>query len=257
MIVKEDKDGLEISQSSDGYKAVQTYTVTNIPVSGRFPLAQVMGAPKVPKVNDPFGQFDIVVLERIVGTDAKLVNGARVTVKYGLPDSSAGVGGAGVATSRTRIEMKVGTISEKTFFDINNKFLKVKYQGTASFGAILSQIQQAEVQRPVFRFTARRDEAKIPFAKAELYTGAINSTVYFGFPAKTLLILGVSNSETNKGLSQEVAYEFAFRRKTWKHEANIIIGGRLPSDAAIGNGIEFYDVFEAIDFAGLGISLKI
>ena len=214
-----------------------------------------MNAPKIPKRNDPLGQFNIVVLERKVSTDAALANGARVTVEYGVPDTSASVGST--ASSPTRIEMKVGTVSEETFFDINGNFLRVSYQGVQSLGLKLTQLQKAEIQRPIFRFTARRDEAKIPFLKAQEFTGTVNSAQFFNFAPKSLLLLGVGNSETNKGLSQEVTYEFIWRKATWVHEVSIIFDGKLPTDAQIGNGLELFDVFEAKDFSGLGVSLKV
>ena len=255
MLVEEVKDGLTIEETSEGVTASQPYIVTDIPQTGTFPMAGVLSAPKLPQMNDPFGRFNIVVVKRTVATDAALVNGAMVTVDYAVPDSSQGVTAS--SASAERIEMKIGTITEKTLFDINGDFMIVSYAGVASFNLKHIQVQEAEVQRPVFRFTVRRDEPKIPFKKGQDFTGKVNLIPFSIFDPKTLLLLGISNAETNKGISQEVTYEMVWKADSWRFVAKIILGGRLPPDAQLGNGFENYDVFEAIDFAGLGLSMKI
>ncbi len=255
MLVEQVKDGLTIEETSEGVTASQPYIVTDIPSTGKFPMSAVLSAPGLPPINDPFGQFDIIVLKRTVATDATLVNGAMVTVEYGFPDSSEVAATASGASER--IEMKVGTITEKTLFDVNGEFIRVSYRGTDTGGALFRQVQEAEVQRPVFRFTVRRNEPKIPFQKGQEFTGKVNLTPFSVFDPKTLLLLGIANSETNKGISQEVTYELVWKADSWLFQAQIILGGRLPEDAQLGNGLEVYDVFEAIDFAGLGLAMKI
>lgn len=244
-----------LSETAEGYTGTRKFTVTDIPQTPNAPLSAVYDDPRIPIVGAPYGRFGIQVLKRSADSDASLVNGAIVTVEYGVPDSSQDVSSG--KASKERIELKVGTITERTATDINGDFLNVSYQGSESSFLKLAQVQTAEVQRPVFRFTVRRDEQAIPFQKALDFFGKVNSTQFFGFASKTLLLLGLANADTNKGLTQEVAYEIVFKPDTWRHQARLLIGGRLPTDATLGNGIEVYDVFESIDFAGLGISLNV
>ncbi len=250
------KESLELSESAEGMQATMNYMVTGLPVDPDFPLADAMISPKLPKFGEPFGRFGIQVVERVANVNPNLSSGAIVSIKWAVPDSKDTPPSTG-SKSKPRIEMKVGTISETTLTDIKGDFLKLVYRGTATGGARLTQVQEAEIQKPVFRFTARRDEDKIPFLLAKKFIAKVNSTTFYDFEPKTLLCLGISNTESNKGLTQEVLYEFAWKEDTWRHEARLVLGGRFPADASLGNGLELYDVFLSRDFRELGLSLAL
>lgn len=249
------KDGLEITETAEGFQVTQPYQVTGLPVNKSRPLSDAAFVTGLPKFGDPYGLWDIKVVSR-KWSAGEIVNGAICDIEYGTPDESQVAKGA-TSASPGRIEIRASTVTEQSYFDIKGDPLIVQYRGVATNGALWTLVNQAETQRPVFRFAHVRKEVDVPMLKAKNYVGRINLAPIWGFGAKELLILSITNQEQNKGLTQEVTYDFAWDPNTWRFESSTLVGGRLPSDATLGNGFEFYDVLEAKDFSPLGLNIRL
>lgn len=247
------KEGIKIDETPEGVTVSEPYVVTEIPVTDDRPMSEVVEASDLPHMGKPYGKYGIQVVRRSFSSEPGLVNGARAEITYAVPSETEDVtSGEG---SKGRLEIRAGTVTEQTVTDVNGDFLQVSYFGTETLVSAISTTRTAEVQKPVFRFTLRRSEDAIPWVKAQRFTGKVNDGPFSGFNEKTLLVLAITNTEANKGLTQEVSYELAMNPDSWRFLAKITIGGRIPPDAEFGNGLELYDVYPTDNFGELGITL--
>lgn len=255
--VKAIKDGLTIAETSEGFEVTQPFLIFDLPENKVRPLSDAVNVTGLPRYGDPYGRWGISVTARKFTPTDEMKNACICEITYSKPDESQSANpNASGAFSPGKTEMQVSTVNEKTYFDRNGDLMTVRYRGIATGNALGIQAKEADIVRPVFRFKHVRTETSIPFLKSKQYTGKINSTPIWGFNARELLILGVTNSEQNKGVNQEVTYDFAYDARTWRFDGSFTInGGFVPDDATPGNGIEFFDVLDEIDFAPLGLNI--
>ena len=166
----------------------------------------------------------------------------------------------------------VTTYSEQTYQDVNGNSMLVGYRGRPTqlvidattgqvdetipfvFGvtSILNIIElaTANVDRPTQIMRATRWERDNPERAAESVTGSTNRARFRGKAPRTVLCRGVRFEPAANGGFQ-VSYEFAYRPAGWQVRATVSYQGKVPDDATVGNGIQFYDVLPAADFASL------
>lgn len=249
--VKRIREELTIEDTPSGKVVTEPWLVTGLPPDKTRPLSAAVDSTRIPQLGVGYGRWGIQVTRRRF--TPRGVNGGRAILTYSVPDESEEP--VGDDADSGRIELRAGSATERRLTDIEGNRLLVTYRGDAALGR-LTKFAEAEVQVPIFRLTIRRSEDTLPLDKAVAFTGRVNSTPFEGFAEKTLLILGISSTEQNKGVKNEVVYELAFKTDTWRFLAKILIGGVVPVDAEIGNGLEFYDVYGARDFSGLGLRMR-
>lgn len=85
------------------------------------------------------------------------------------------------------------------------------------------------------------------------FIGKVNSNFWSGFKPRTWLFAGLAgNLDRGRWLN---TYEIIYREDTWRLRSDIEFNGVPPSDASVGNGIRFFDVYPLRNFNNLGFSL--
>ncbi len=249
------REGDDLVETPSGFSHQRVFDVSGLTEIGPARLFAAMQQGEIPVRGQPHPTIPgIQVLEK----QARPLSGSqviRIRVLYGVPDEEEDVTSE---DSAGRVEFGSSTISEQTIQDIRGERMLIRYSGTAlSPGAILqTQVAQAEILRPRVRISVTRvQDQPLALDRAVEFTGKVNSTRWSGRAAKTFLCRSVNSQEVNRGVRFSVTYEFIYAPETWKFRPGIKIGGLLPDDAAIGNGIGDFDVFETADFNRLGFQV--
>lgn len=204
----------------------------------------------------------------------------RVTAEYSGDGEGAAPGlvGSGIKG----IEVSSSTVRTRGFRDVNGNLMIVTYTGpeftiqvpgvsnvlgsveytdTVTRFVHNSQPQEAEFDLPTVTVTATIERPYPSFLVSRNTATRMNSAAWSGLPAYNWLSLGIDSTLNDSG-AYDWRYIFAIspldpENGTWRFRAeNNGFQGRWYSQATVGNGIEFFNVYRSANFDALfGFSL--
>ncbi len=113
--------------------------------------------------------------------------------------------------------------------------------------------ERAEIQIPAIGVRVLIVEAGDPSNKLG-FVSRVNSGFWSGYLPKTWLFVGPVSGSEERGRWLNT-YELLYRPDTWRLESIVDVQGAPPSNATEGNGIEYFDIYEAVSFGALGFSI--
>lgn len=250
-----------VARTADGWEATRIFLVrgTDGDAASRPYLAAITAG--VPQLGDPhpaIAGIQCVSVEARPQDDQATI--FAVTCVYRVPSESETPGaadGAGVLT------LGATTVSDPTYVDINGELIAVTMRnpelvnqdGTPEtvIGTVTTVVQ-AEVDRPQVTVRVVRTEDNPPFDRLVRFVGKINRGRWSGFEAQTWLCRNIE-SEPVAGGRHKVTYEMVYDARTWRLRATINVSGIVPRNAILGNGIEYFDVYDTEDFDALGFTV--
>ena len=126
------------------------------------------------------------------------------------------------------------------------------FLGRSSQRQVGVKAERADVQIPSVGARVMMAEATDPRNRIA-FIGRVNAGWWSGNAPGTWLFVGVSgNLEQSRWINQ---YDLLYRADTWRLESVIEFNSAPPSDATVGNGIAFFDVYQSANFNQLGFSL--
>jgi len=158
---------------------------------------------------------------------------------------------------QSTIEVGTALSQESSTDDYQGNLVTVIYNGKETPATFSKLIPQTTV-------VARRQETMSPLFKSREYVGKVNSggwTCVANTSARSWMCTRITGNSNDGGETFEVTYEFAYRPPTpegdpgWDKTVYYIdpTTGGMPEDAVPGVGVKTVQIYEAIDFNGLGL----
>lgn len=270
------------SEGPDGVRAEVVAKVSNVTGDTWARRGNALRAQGLPAMGSAHpADPSIVLLERNVEPVTDSPSQWIVRMLYRRPAANE----VALATGRygpTTWSGDVTTVTERTSEDINGRPMRATYRGqpwqriynsTTGRSFVLTGLDvrnldnstdvqnfqqivtgalvEVDVQRPTSVTRADRYERDDPEPTAERLTGTVNSRTFRRKAPATVLCRGVRWQQTDEGYT--VSYEFAWNPAGWRARGTAPVNGRLPEDARVGNGIEFFDVYPLQDFLELNL----
>ncbi len=113
--------------------------------------------------------------------------------------------------------------------------------------------ETAEIQLPAVGVRVLMAEGSPPSSRLG-FVSKVNAGYWSGYPPKTWLFIGAISGIEERGRWLNT-YELVHRPDTWRLASYVEVQGAPASNAAEGNGIAHFDVFEAANFGQLGFGL--
>lgn len=246
-----------ISINSSGITVTKIGRASGIEGAGDAYLKEVLDDAAMPDYGDQHPTINTIYLSDInIAPDD--CGKARIQLTYTTPDyTSAPINDTGPGL------IEVGaTISEvDTEKDINGDQITVAhdFSSTDSDRGVESQGGVVRTFMPQMRLRQSRKESVNPQSKANTYVGRVNSFGIWGYPAESLLCVGITGTSDDNGNSYNVTYEFQYNPDGWGATAVFIDPetGRPPAGLAtsgVNAGVVTVDVLQQINFSGLILS---
>lgn len=256
-----------LREGPDGFEQTIVYRVRGVngdEYSKRWNAIRQSGIPRVGQRHRALPQM------RVIERSAESVGNEPATfdVVVQFAEPQAGVAEAIDRTKRYGPITWRGagrSISRTTNLDINGKPMAVIYEGaprldeinlstgvvnTATFGEHLrtAEVTSVQVDEPLLALSASRWERDNPESKARRFGAKVNRDNWRGYPPLTVLA-NVMTFDVDPEGGWRVTYEFTYNPREWRVEAAVHIGGQVPQDARVGNGIDYFHVYERESFA--------
>lgn len=247
------QEGHTIRETEDGIEVDRVAKVTNAGGVAPSILYNAMRRTKLPKFGSNYPGIPGVRLLEIEGT-ATGAREAEFILKYRKPSPTQDET-LNEQNGIVSIDIDSTAVTERTTEDKSGKIMIVSYIGVPTGALPVEQaydLVEAEVYRPQLFVRIAQIRKTLPKTLSTQYIAAINSDRWSGYDRLTWLVQSIrtSKQEDNKF---RVEWEFAFRRETWLVTHSIRINGRIPIDAAVGNGIQSFSVYDERPFARLGV----
>jgi hypothetical protein len=267
-----------LSHDGSGWQDRRLFMVTD--VTGANPAARKYTAinhPDIPRRGDahpggvPGCTVQSIDCEPESGDNTKF----RVTVQYGgdSAGSAESLQGSGIKA----LEISTSTLSKETTRDINGRRMQVTYTGETYLinlvgyespqeftPTIVSQIGVAEYDEVLIRASVTVERTIPSLSENFAVAGRVNASRWSGSDPYTWLCVGVDSSVGSNG-RHDWRYQLAYLKEGWRFEASVGKGGYLgggtigtnyvASDIRVGNGIEFFDLYEPYEFRSLGFEI--
>lgn len=249
-----------VSNDSSGLKATRKFLVTGLSGEGSARLGEALDCPGIPRKGETHPNLNILVSAVNAVPAPGCAAAAHVIVQYEQASFQTQP-----PSETAPVKWRYGSVTEEVETsrdkDGNDVYLEGPAKKYDDNGNVIQTVQikkqpmKVSVQIPSPYFQAVRPEpAPFNFQKTVAYTGKVNASPWRGFPARTVLCLGIEVNEESDRC--EVSYQFKYREQTW--DVTVICQNPFTNapieDPAQGVGIKTVRVLPEIDFGGLGIA---
>lgn len=167
------------------------------------------------------------------------------------------------------LELDTTTVQVETNLDKDGKIMYVEYTYPANTpkdrlmpdptSLTKKQIVKVQTEKQLSTYRLTKTEtisSRQLMDKQDLYVNAVNNALWNGCPEETCCCKHIGGT-TKDNQVYEVTYEFVYNPDKWWIKAAYIdpTTSLVPSDAILGNGIDFFYVKSAVSFNGLNISI--
>ena len=252
MRVKPDYTQGDWQELADGYRATRTFAVLDLAGTSSDVLRSAANAVGIPDRNDPHPHESSIVVVRKTSRPLNDTS-ALVSVEYEVPtwENSPEL-------VSQEITLDASVDEEKVYFDINSARIAAQY--TIAGVGIVTQYPSATIARSRVTATIRKLETTSEgdlLLRSVAYMETVNNAVWFGWPAKTWKVEDLQSRPSKLSGYRAVTYTLVYNPDDWRFLATFIDRGRLPPDAAEGNGFAFFDTRQLTDFSQLPITVPV
>ncbi len=145
------------------------------------------------------------------------------------------------------IEVGSSVIQEETNKDNNGDEMFVTYNSD-------DQGHMATILYPQFTWSVNQREIWTKSyikTRAKTYVGRVNSDVFDGLAARTVLCMRIHSRSTDGGVTWSTQFEYQYRPETWDHVAVYIKEDGKPPSVTDGDSEKTYSVQKVVSFASL------
>ena len=236
-----------IVHDKNGYRVERIAIVSGVTGSLDALLKNAIEDGQLPAYGDPHPSITGITLNSISGSP---IGGGlyRVVLSY-FKDTGAAQGSANAT-----VRASATTAVEEVGVDAAGNAM------TTTFSHANSTYEPrfvAEVEKPRVSFDFEWTEAAFPQSTIDTYLGKINSAVWNGYAAKTILCTGIN--VTQSGDEYRVRMSLTHNPETWVFVAKIkpYYSTATTTDPSLDmtTGTKKFDVYPAVDFTPLGLTL--
>ena len=258
------KDGARISRDKNGYRTDRVAIVTGVTGTASQRLYNAITDASLPAYGSAHPSISTIYLNDISGEviDTETV---RLTLSY-YNDPASAEGG------ETSLRISSSTTVEQVDIDENGNRLEARFIALiqpASSGDPLSiatgsRLWTAEVERPITTFDFNYTSSVNPYSSLTIYEGAVNSVMWNGKPAGTVLCSSIDID--NQGTEYKVRISFTVNDKGWQFKGavktdNLILPLNPYTTPDTGldlhTGVKIFDLLPTADFTPLGFDIGI
>lgn len=261
-----------LRHSGSGYEDTRVFIVSEVSGEPSARKWNALNTSGIPRRGDPHPVIPGISVQDIAINPKENDNAIyHVVCEYGgdSEGTAEGLEGSGIKG----IEISTSTATIETSKDINGEFMIVTYEGPSFFLTLnsieppkeVSLISTSGVLRGEYEISILRAvvtvERNIP-SLSENFRVAMktNDSEWSGGGLDEWLILGVDSSVSGNG-KHDWRYQLARAPdRGWSLRGelrNTMFGNPLPSDAVEGNGIEYFQLYERINYDTLGFSIPL
>lgn len=267
----------QIRRDSSGWSATRVFDV-KVPEGGDPETVQwrVTQDPRIPKYGDPHKVIPGITVSNISVDHDDLRDGYNFDVTVEYSGDSEGTAPGLESTGIKGIEVSTSTITAQTIRDASGKLMLVKYegpefviggfaQGMWSPGtpdqvvrfAYENRVEPVEYELPTVTVSVTRERNRpshVASVNSATYT---NAGKWSGLGAKRWLSLGIDSTLNSNG-KYDWRYQFAIappriENMTWMYRAEPVVrddttGYSVKASNTVGNGIEFFNIYQAANF---------
>ena len=254
--------------TADGAEHVIVGIVSGVTGTAYSRRPAAIRASGVPRIGTPHPSEPTLILQEIsVDPRPGHTDSFLLTLRYATPRP----GDAPIDKSQrygpTTWQGATRTVTEETSRDINGRLMVTFYAGFPNIDTInattqevtigafnsytrISKVANVEFDTSLLVLRASRWERDDPEPAARDFPNKINRDRWRGYPALSVYRDDVSFSADPDG-GYRVDYTFTYNPKGWRIENTVEIANQVPRDATVGNGIQFFSIYEAVSFAAL------
>lgn len=249
------KKASEWRRDKNGDKAVRVAQITGFDpaVNPDQVLKAALDDPLMPQFGDAHPQDANITVQSIT---MRALSGKIYEAQIEYYTDPTSVVGSANASAR----VYSGTVREEVTKDISGNPLSTQYVVVnSSFSWTLMQPRwTAEVERPRLTFEFQYLSNTYPGTEIDTYNGRVNSAVWNGYAARTILCMGVDAEQV--GTQWNVRFSFALNIDTWDFIATAPdapgnISGSSDGGLNLTTGTKTFQVYPSADFTPLGFVL--
>jgi len=252
------KANSRIQLDKNGYRVERVALVSGVVGNIDALLKNAIEDAQLPNYGDAYPTIAEITLNNIVCTP--LGGGKyKITMSY-YKDTAIATGSASA-----KVTISASTATEEITKDLTGAAFATKYNGTpdnGSGGIMTGNVwSNVTVDRPRLNIDFEYTSASVPTADISTYLGAINSVIWNGYAAKTILCTAIDVTEQGSGY--KIRYSFSYNADEWGFVGQVL-GAELPllahpvtPDAGLDltTGQRPFDVFPTADFTPLGFTI--
>ena len=270
-----EKRGYTYSESA-GVKTVNgEFQITGLPTSFPGTIQAALTCEGVPRVGQALeGWPELVCVSVDVGgvlsaddTRTRVVsavfdNAPVSAVASSVPADGSDLGG-------WRIDGQVRTVTETRRRDWRGDLMLINYQGYPYLESLniatgeltivpvgvnfrAHRFVTAEVDTSLTSYLCKRWQREHPLALSQRFDRVVNADNVLGHGALQVLTEGFAWTDNPQG-GYDVQLYLTQKRDGWLHPGVIKINGAEPVDLEVGNGLEYFELYEPKTFAELGL----
>lgn len=246
-----DDSGNQTTLDDDGYHVTRIVIVTDITPSGNDSVVyDAITDAGMPAIGDAHPTISTIKLKEINGRAISQTK-AKLSLAYSRDDNDT------TTKSESVARISASTSTEDVNTDKNGDAMETVYSVANSLASWTEYNEQftAEVERPRLNFEFGYKTSLHPISDINAYLGKVNSTVWNGYAANTILCSNITVDQ--EGGDYSVNFSFVYNADTWIFEGKISeprenLTVSTDVDLDLATGIKTFEVYESTDFSPLG-----